>query len=96
MHQVKDCVRAARTGVEWQLHSSGEGGDSKAPTLAAAPVPGTEDLPALPGWRSHFSLGGAFIAWLGIVGMFLSVLPSLYRRSKRSRSTLGRGPKVSV
>jgi hypothetical protein len=34
--------------------------------------------------RGRISLLGAIIAWVGIVGMFLSVLPRLYQRRRTS------------
>jgi hypothetical protein len=42
-------------------------------------------------WAARASMSGALMAWFGIVGMFLSVLPRLYHRARR-RVSLHDGP----
>jgi hypothetical protein len=118
MQQVKDCVRAARGGIEWSLadgvrgaghgsaspHSSGAvkaPGELGAGGRGASRGRGRPDAaqaaaaPANRAWHERANLGGALVAWVGVVGMFLSLLPLLYRRSKRPKPCPDRGPKVT-
>ncbi|KAI8477380.1 MAG: hypothetical protein J3K34DRAFT_398046 [Monoraphidium minutum] len=128
MQQVKDCMVAARRGVEWQMaepgsaagddqaaandggdgwdgasgggsRGGGEGGAGRGPELRSSrpqSSAGQAAAAAGGGWRAHASMGGALLAWVGIVGMFLSLLPILYRRSKRPKAPANRPPKVNV
>ena len=70
--------------------SSGEARESRQPGQAA------EEAVQLDGFQNRASLGGALLAWIGIVGMFLSLIPIMYRRSRRRKALPDRGPKVSV
>jgi len=121
MQQVKDCVRAAQLGVEWQLDGGdGSGGGAEGSSSSssssskqmAAVEAGTaagegdaagaeseqrEAAAAAPFLsRGRVSLLGAIIAWVGIVGMFLSVLPRLYQRARRRPPAPDPSSKLSV
>ena len=72
--------------------SSGDGGEDMAKTAAAAAAaersgqaPAPAPAAAARG-GGRVTLLGALMAWFGIVGMFLSVLPRLYHRSRRRPS----------
>jgi hypothetical protein len=64
-----------------------------------APAPAADTKADLDGgaprskWAARASMSGALMAWFGIVGMFLSVLPRLYHRARR-RVSLHDGPPV--
>jgi hypothetical protein len=94
MQQVQECVRAAHAGREWHPgDGAGAGGSAPGgahPLDAAADATGPHAAAAAGDnavprskWAARASQSGALMAWFGVVGMFLSVLPRLYHRARR-------------
>lgn len=86
---------------------SGQGGSSGDTAAAGTPTPaaaaaaaadgrGAAKRPVSSSPSGRMTLFGALLAWVGIVGMFLSILPRLYHRVKRRSSHADPAAKLSV
>ena len=88
------------SGTDHINDGSGGGGDSGGEAKAAVDgsAGGGSRAPALISGSAggRVTLFGALLAWVGIVGMFLSILPRLHHRVKRRSSTAEASAKLNV
>lgn len=90
---------AAEASAADKLASAGAGGGSLADGAAAAAAAGgqgSSKRTISSSVSGRMTLFGALLAWMGIVGMFLSILPRLYHRAKQRASRAGAATKLSV